>query len=175
MLLASCNRMISESSSARILFICIRKVYRSSLSVTLWHPKQRGVLLVGSLKAEVPMIDGCFNPVCRRTPQYLRDGRVVRVIRGKDADISVEHYWLCGACYEDHNFVFSPDGAVSLELRSHKEHTDEFTFRDVVLPERRTSKGLPRLTGRPPFAQALLLGSVGRRLQLSNSLNRVTG
>jgi hypothetical protein len=31
MLFASCNRIISESSSARILFICICKVYRSSL------------------------------------------------------------------------------------------------------------------------------------------------
>ena len=37
------------------------------------------------------------------------------------------------------------------------------------------TKGLPRLTGRPPFAQALLLASVARRLQLANSLNRVRG
>ena len=95
------------------------------------------------------MIDRCFNPVCRRTLQYLRDGRVVRVIRGKDADVSVEHYWLCGACYEDHNFVFSPDGAVSLELRSHEEHADEFTFRDVVLPERRKNTRAPGVDRKP--------------------------
>ena len=89
------------------------------------------------------MIDRCFNPVCGRKLQYLRDGRVVRVIRGKAADISVEHYWLCGSCYEDHNFVFSPDGVVSLELRSHEEHADAFSFRDVVLPERRKNKRAP--------------------------------
>src|ERR1700722_8405028 len=94
------------------------------------------------------MIDRCFNPLCRRTLQYLRDGRVVRVIRGKDADISVEHYWLCGACYEDHNFAFSPDGAVSLELRSHEEHADEFNFRDVVLSERRKNKRAPGVDGK---------------------------
>jgi hypothetical protein len=103
------------------------------------------------------MIDRCFNPVCRRTLQYLRDGRVVRVIRGKDADISVEHYWLCGACYEDHNFVFSPDGAVSLEPRSHEEHADEFTFWDVVLPERRNKRApgvdrKPSLRASSPFS-----------------------
>jgi hypothetical protein len=95
------------------------------------------------------MIDRCFNPLCRRTLQYLRDGRVVRVIRGKDADISVERYWLCGACYEDHNFAFSPDGAVSLELRSHEEHADEFTLRDVVLPERRKNKTAPGVDRKP--------------------------
>jgi hypothetical protein len=44
------------------------------------------------------MIDRCFNPACKRSLEYLRDGRVVRVIRGKDENISVEHYWLSGLC-----------------------------------------------------------------------------
>jgi len=99
------------------------------------------------------MIDRCFNPVCGRKLQYLRDGRVVRVIRGKAADISVEHYWLCGSCYEDHNFVFSPDGVVSLELRSHEEHADAFTFRDVVLPERRKNKTAPGVDRKPSLRE----------------------
>ena len=85
------------------------------------------------------MIDTCFNPSCRRQLHYLRDGRVVFVTRGKEADVSIEHYWLCGPCYEDHDFVFSPDGAVSLDVRSHEEH-GIVAFRNVVLPERRSLK-----------------------------------
>ena len=89
------------------------------------------------------MIDSCFNPTCRRELHYLRDGRVVRVIRGKEEDLSVEHYWLCGLCYEDHDFVFSEDGAVSIEAKYRGKHTDEFHFRDVRLPERRSTKRTP--------------------------------
>jgi hypothetical protein len=84
------------------------------------------------------MIDKCFNSVCSTQLHYLRDGRVVRVIRGKDEDPAVEHYWLCGACYEIHDFVFSPDGAVSLGSKSLAEREDEFHFHDVLLPERRS-------------------------------------
>jgi hypothetical protein len=86
------------------------------------------------------MIDSCFNPACRRELHYLRDGRVVRVIRGKEEDLSVEHYWLCGPCYETNDFVFSPDGAVSLGVKSRGAYADEFHFRDVLLPERRSAR-----------------------------------
>ena len=86
------------------------------------------------------VIDRCFNPACMRRLDYLRDGRVVRVIRGKDEDITVEHYWLCGACYHVQDFVFPPDGSVMLKDRSNgndADDTDEFTLRDVLLPDRR--------------------------------------
>jgi hypothetical protein len=33
------------------------------------------------------MIDRCFNPACRRNLRYLRDGRVVRVIRLSTGEI----------------------------------------------------------------------------------------
>lgn len=88
------------------------------------------------------MIDRCFNPACRRTLDYLRDGRVVRVIRGKNEDMSVEHYWLCGPCYLTHDFEFPPDGTVSLRMRANDSH-EEFFLHDVVLPERRRGKRLP--------------------------------
>ena len=42
----------------------------------------------------------CFNPACNRELRYLRDGRVVRVLRGNNEQPSMEHYWLCGACYQ---------------------------------------------------------------------------
>jgi hypothetical protein len=58
------------------------------------------------------MIDRCFNPTCKRSMKYLRDGRVVRVLRGKDEDISVEHYWLCGPRFHTHDFEFSAAGSV---------------------------------------------------------------
>lgn len=86
------------------------------------------------------MIDRCFNPVCKRKLHYLQDGRVVRVIRGKDENASVEHFWLCGPCYESYDFEFPPDGSVTLKSRSNGEHEDEFYFRDVLLPDRRSAK-----------------------------------
>jgi hypothetical protein len=86
------------------------------------------------------MIDRCFNPVCKRKLHYLQDGRVVRVIRGKDENASVEHYWLCGPCYESYDFEFGSDGSVSLKTRSGREPAEEFYFRDVLLPERRSSR-----------------------------------
>lgn len=82
------------------------------------------------------MIDRCFNPACKRKLDYLRDGRVVRVTRGKDENASVEHYWLCGPCYQTHDFEFPPDSSVSIRERSGSQHTEEFYFHDVLLPER---------------------------------------
>lgn len=89
------------------------------------------------------MIDRCFNPACRRELRYLQDGRVVRVIRGKAEDASVEHYWLCGPCYATHDFEFPSDGSVALRDRSGGDHTDQFYLRDVLLPERRIRKRAP--------------------------------
>jgi hypothetical protein len=60
------------------------------------------------------LIDRCFNPGCRRVLSHLQDGRVVRIMRRKDDDIPVEHYWLCGACYATHDFEFRADGSVTI-------------------------------------------------------------
>ena len=93
------------------------------------------------------MIERCFNPSCKIKLHYLRDGRVVRVIREKGGDISVEHYWLCGPCYEYYDFEFSPDGSVSLGPKARGEHADEFHFRDVLLPDRRKIKRMSGVAG----------------------------
>jgi len=95
------------------------------------------------------MIDRCFNPACRRNLHYLRDGRVVRVIRGKDENLSVEHYWLCGPCYETHDFAFPEDGSVALRDRSGGEQAEEFYLRDVLLPERNSVKRAPGANREP--------------------------
>jgi hypothetical protein len=86
------------------------------------------------------MIERCFNPLCKIKLHYLRDGRVVRVIREKAGEVSVEHYWLCGPCYESCDFEFSPDGSVNLRAKSKGEYADEFHFRDVLLQDRRKIK-----------------------------------
>ncbi len=59
------------------------------------------------------MISECMNPTCRRELRYLRDGRVVRIVR----KTKVEHYWLCGDCYRDYNFLFSEEAGVSMVRR----------------------------------------------------------
>lgn len=86
------------------------------------------------------VIDRCFNPNCRKRLDYLRDGRVVRVIRGKAEDASVEHYWLCGACYLQSDFDFRPDGSVGLGGKHDDLGMRKINLQDVVLPERRKTK-----------------------------------
>jgi hypothetical protein len=57
----------------------------------------------------------CFNPACRKKLDYLRNGRVVRMVRTSSTSAkSVEHYWLCGSCYGKVDFEFKPDGTVAL-------------------------------------------------------------
>jgi len=82
------------------------------------------------------MIDRCFNPHCRRKLHYLRDGRVVRVITGKASQL-FEHYWLCGPCCEEFNFVIPPDGKVRLEARSKIEYSNEFDLGEATLTRAR--------------------------------------
>jgi hypothetical protein len=60
------------------------------------------------------LIDKCFNPACARELLYLRSGRVIRIVTELSDRITVEHYWLCGSCYESHDFVFSESGIVTL-------------------------------------------------------------
>jgi hypothetical protein len=89
------------------------------------------------------MVDRCFNPACRRKLRYLRDGRVVRLIRGKSESFSVEHFWLCGPCYHTHDFEFPADGSVGLKARSGDDSGEELLIGDVLLPERRSAKRIP--------------------------------
>jgi hypothetical protein len=62
------------------------------------------------------MISECFNPSCRRELTYLRDGRVVRMIREDPAGgHRVEHFWLCGRCHLELDFCFAGDKVLSLK------------------------------------------------------------
>lgn len=61
------------------------------------------------------MLTECFNPACRKKLEYLRNGRVVRLVRTSSTSAkSVEHYWLCGSCYGKFDFEFKSDGTVAL-------------------------------------------------------------
>jgi hypothetical protein len=74
------------------------------------------------------MISECLNPACRRELRYLRDGRVVRVVHGLPAQVSVEHFWLCGDCYLNYNFKLSVDGEVTLSRRVETPAPPEAAF-----------------------------------------------
>jgi hypothetical protein len=62
------------------------------------------------------MLSECLNPECRKELHYLRDGKVVRVVRQEEERIRVEHFWLCGDCHLYYDFHFS-DGEVSVSRR----------------------------------------------------------
>ena len=63
------------------------------------------------------MISQCMNPDCRKELHYLRSGRVIRTTRRIEAQVQVEHFWLCGECHLDYDFIFANDGRVSLTHR----------------------------------------------------------
>jgi hypothetical protein len=61
-----------------------------------------------------------MNPDCHKELHYLRSGRVIRTTRRNGgAQVQVEHFWLCGECHENYDFLFANDGRVSL-TRRHK-------------------------------------------------------
>jgi hypothetical protein len=61
------------------------------------------------------MISECFNPSCRPKLTYLRDGRVVRIIRDDPAGaLRVEHFWRCGSCHLQYYFFFTDDNLPSI-------------------------------------------------------------
>jgi hypothetical protein len=64
------------------------------------------------------MISQCMNPQCRKELHYLRNGRVIRTTRRIGAQVHVEHFWLCGECHLDYDFLFANDGRVSVTPRS---------------------------------------------------------
>jgi hypothetical protein len=81
------------------------------------------------------MVDRCFNPDCKKELHYLREGRVVRVMQGKGKELLIEHFWLCGACYQFCDFDFLPEGNVSLAPRSSVETRtpSHYRFDDLVV------------------------------------------
>lgn len=78
------------------------------------------------------MIDKCFNSDCGKELHYLRDGRVVRVIQQEADKISVQHYWLCGACYQLYDFEFPSTGGIFLRSRPTGQHSDKFDVKDML-------------------------------------------
>jgi hypothetical protein len=64
------------------------------------------------------MLTKCFNPACCKELEYLRDGRVIRVVGTSPSQLFVEHFWLCGTCYTRFDFGVGPDGAIDLCLKS---------------------------------------------------------
>jgi len=79
------------------------------------------------------MIDRCFNPYCNRQLHYLRDGRVIRLIRHERGHPIIEHYWLCGACYNTYDFHFSNNDTIGLGPR----------FKEYIHLEPSLIRGLP--------------------------------
>jgi hypothetical protein len=63
------------------------------------------------------MINVCYNSECKKELRYLRDGRVVRIIHGNGDEARLEHFWLCGLCSSEYEFVFELDGSVGLKHR----------------------------------------------------------
>jgi hypothetical protein len=61
------------------------------------------------------MISECFNPSCRQELMYLREGRVIRIIREDPDGFRLEHFWLCGACHLQYDFCFTKDETLSIE------------------------------------------------------------
>jgi hypothetical protein len=64
------------------------------------------------------MISQCMNPECSKELHYLRNGRVIRTTRRIGGQVQVEHFWLCGECHQDYDFLFAQDGRVSLTARA---------------------------------------------------------
>jgi hypothetical protein len=60
------------------------------------------------------MISECFNPVCRKKLEYLRAGKVIRVVRESGPNVEIEHFWLCGDCRKSHDLRLLADGSVIL-------------------------------------------------------------
>lgn len=78
------------------------------------------------------MISQCMNPECHKELRYLRSGRVIRTTRRIGGHVQVEHFWLCGECHLDYDFIFAHDGRVSLTHR-HKLVASAKTELDLLL------------------------------------------
>lgn len=66
------------------------------------------------------MLSKCANPECSTPFVYLRDGKVFRVekrarpvsVSRAKPPLSVEHFWLCGQCWQTHTLDSGPNGEV---------------------------------------------------------------
>jgi hypothetical protein len=88
---------------------------------TLWDNSGEGTV---SILREAPphhkhgsMIDACYNAECKKELRYLREGRIVRIVRSDGNEARLEHFWLCGPCSDAYEFVFDPGGSVNLKHR----------------------------------------------------------
>jgi hypothetical protein len=80
------------------------------------------------------MLNVRFNPACKRELLYLRDGRVVRLVKVQGAQARVEHFWLCGECFRLHDFRFSSKEGVSLIARSWRPNDDADLGHQLLAP-----------------------------------------
>lgn len=81
------------------------------------------------------MIDKCFNPACGRVLRYLRDGRVVRVIRRTEEPLSIEHYWLCGSCCSVYELIFPEDGTIAIQPKL-RRRSEALNAKDALVTSR---------------------------------------
>jgi hypothetical protein len=79
------------------------------------------------------MLTECFNPGCRKELLYLRNGRIVRIVRNHQDRVVVEHFWLCGDCYGTYDFRFSSQGSVGLVARSRKYEDEPGVRLDQIM------------------------------------------
>ena len=73
------------------------------------------------------MITECYNPVCKKELRYLRDGRVIRVVKVRSTNAKVEHFWLCGDCFQLHDFRLTASGIVRLVAKKMQAETTGWT------------------------------------------------
>ena len=60
------------------------------------------------------------------------------MITGKGKDEVLEHFWLCGPCYEEYNFAFPPGGEVIRLLKpENRAIQKEFHFGEIVIAAER--------------------------------------
>ena len=85
------------------------------------------------------MISECMNPACRRELHYLRDGRVVRIVQRAEAQVRVEHFWLCGDCHQVYDFMFSRDGDVSMAPKRKTVAAPKPSFVLTLVPQSRVA------------------------------------
>jgi hypothetical protein len=71
------------------------------------------------------MISECFNPSCQTKLNYLRGGRVVRLLHNEERGVRIEHFWLCANCYRAYDFRFKQDGSVSIVKQHCAERLEE--------------------------------------------------
>jgi hypothetical protein len=79
------------------------------------------------------MISQCMNPECRKELRYLRSGRVIRTTHRSGGHVQVEHFWLCGECHLDYDFLFAKDGHVSVTRRPSFVASSEKPALDLLL------------------------------------------